>query len=94
MVLASALMSGIHPLTMFKMADVQGVMPLISALARTMARQHFDDESWRRNGYAFLAESTFFVSLFCATIEPRLSGTTISGHFLLRQSYGEVRKIS
>ena len=28
-------------------------------------RQHFDDESWRGNGYAFLAESTFCVSLFC-----------------------------
>ena len=35
MVLASALMRGIHPLKIFKMADVQGgnVMPLISALA-------------------------------------------------------------
>jgi hypothetical protein len=31
-------------------------------------RQHFDDESWRGSGYAFLAESTFCVSLFCASI--------------------------
>ena len=40
MVLASALMREIHPFTpliIFKMADVQGGMPLISALARTMA---------------------------------------------------------
>jgi hypothetical protein len=28
--------------------------------------QHFDDESWRGSRYAFLAESTFCVSLFCA----------------------------
>jgi hypothetical protein len=41
MVLASALMRGIHPLIIFKMGDVQGGggggVPLISALARTMA---------------------------------------------------------
>jgi hypothetical protein len=28
--------------------------------------QHFDDESWRGSGYAFMAESTSCVSLFCA----------------------------
>ena len=47
-------MRGIHPLVIFKMADVQGGMPLISALARMM-----------NHGYAFLAELTFCVSLFC-----------------------------
>ena len=44
-------------------------MPLISALARTSGlgpwHQHFDDESWHSSCYIFLAESTFFVSLFC-----------------------------
>jgi hypothetical protein len=31
-------------------------------------RQHFDDESWCGSGYAFLAESSFCVSLFCDSI--------------------------
>jgi hypothetical protein len=29
-------------------------------------RQNFEDESWHGSGYAFLAESTFCVFLFCA----------------------------
>jgi hypothetical protein len=29
-------------------------------------RQHFDNQSWRGSGYAFLGESTFCLSLFCA----------------------------
>jgi hypothetical protein len=33
---ASVLMRGIHPLIIFKMADIQGGMPLISTLARMM----------------------------------------------------------
>ena len=66
MVLVSTLMRRIHPLIIFKMADVHGGMPFISALAIGPWRQHFDDESWRGSGYAFLAESTFCVSLFCA----------------------------
>jgi hypothetical protein len=56
----SALIRGIHPLIIFKMADVQGEMP--HRLGPW--RQHFDDELWRGSGYAFLAESTFCVSLF------------------------------
>ena len=49
----------IHPLIIFKMADVQGGMPLISA--RTMVLAFW----WRImvwQQYAFLAESTFCVS--------------------------------
>ena len=34
---ASVLMRGIHPLKIFKMADIQGGMPLITTLARDMA---------------------------------------------------------
>jgi hypothetical protein len=30
-------MRGIHPLKIFKMADIQGRMPLITTLARDMA---------------------------------------------------------
>jgi hypothetical protein len=37
MVLACALVRGIHPLIIFKIADIQGGMPLKRALARTMA---------------------------------------------------------
>ena len=51
MILASARMRGIHPLIIFKMAGVQGGMPLKSAPARR-----------RGSGYAFLTESTFCVS--------------------------------
>ena len=48
-------MRGIHPLVIFKMADVQGGMPLISALARMM-----------NDGVAaVMPELTFCVSLFC-----------------------------
>ena len=36
MVLASVLMTAIHPLIIFKMASVQGGMPLISVLACTV----------------------------------------------------------
>ena len=51
------------------MAGIQGRgMPLISELARTW-RQHFDDESWRDSGYAFLAEWIFCVPLFCGVTE-------------------------
>jgi hypothetical protein len=35
--LAGARLRGINPLKIFKMADIQGVMLLISALARPMA---------------------------------------------------------
>ena len=48
-------MRGIHPLVIFKMADVQGGVPLISALARMM-----------NDGVAaVMPELTFCVSLFC-----------------------------
>ena len=48
-------MRGIHPLVIFKMADVQGGMPLISALARMM-----------NDGVAaVMPELNFCVSLFC-----------------------------
>jgi hypothetical protein len=51
MVLGSARLRGIHPLILFKMADIQGGKPLKRALARTMASA-FDDESWRGSGYS------------------------------------------
>ena len=72
MVLASALMRSIHPLIIFKKGGRPGGMPLL--IKRTGSywlgpwRQHFDDKSWRGSGYAFLAESTFCMSLFCDTI--------------------------
>ena len=48
-------MRGIHPLVIFKMTDIQGGMPLISALARMM-----------NDGVAVvMPELTFCVSLFC-----------------------------
>jgi hypothetical protein len=64
MVLASVRLRGIHPPDNIQNGGRPGGggMPLISALAR---RQHSDDESWRDSDYAFLAESTYCVSLFC-----------------------------
>ena len=56
MVLASALMRDIHPLIIFKMADVQGDASHKHWLGHW--RQHFDDESWRGSGYAFLARNS------------------------------------
>jgi hypothetical protein len=44
MVLSSALMRGIHPWTSAILNIIRGRMPLISALARSRWRQHFDDE--------------------------------------------------
>ena len=48
---ASAHLRGIHPLIIFKMADVQGVI-----LSHTHwlgpRHQHFDDESWCGSGYS------------------------------------------
>ena len=61
-VLASALMRGIHPLIIFKMADVQGGTPLIRALARTMASAFLMTNHGVAAVAFFLAESTFCVS--------------------------------
>jgi hypothetical protein len=63
-VLASALIRGIHPLIIFKLVDIQGGTFLISALARTMASA-FDDESWHGS-----SKLCFFwwVDLLCVSI--------------------------
>jgi hypothetical protein len=52
MVLASALLRGIHPLILFKMADVQGGECPSNVHWLGPWRQHFDDESWRGSGYS------------------------------------------
>jgi hypothetical protein len=57
MVLASARLRGIHPLIIFKMADVQGGMPLKRALARTMASAFW----WWIIAWQRLLESTLCV---------------------------------
>jgi hypothetical protein len=67
MVLASALMRGIPipPLDVRHFEYYQGGECLSYPHWLGSWRQHFDDKSWRGSGYAFLAESTFCVSLFC-----------------------------
>ena len=51
MVLASACLRGIHPLILFRMANVQGEC-LLNMHWLGPWRQHFDDESWRGSGYS------------------------------------------
>jgi hypothetical protein len=50
MVLASARLRGIHPLLLFKMADIQGGNA--SQTRSGLWRKHFDDESWRGSSYS------------------------------------------
>jgi hypothetical protein len=63
MVLGSACLRGIHPLILFRMANVQGGMPLKHALARTMASAFW----WWIMAWQRLLELTFCVPYSVAT---------------------------